>query len=482
MYGNGEAIHFEDLKQRHQEFRAKVAGAVKQEIGRAKVIISDKLRLLNGAAQSTRRNTRYHQTLGEQDLSLADFLTCLEELGVKIIARFDEELALQLSEITTSRDANQPDLRSSRSQTQVTEDDSQPSHTPTSQSLSEAEGLYEEGPTTQAQQGAPACSNAPLPGVQNFNEANVSSSSKSIHHAASRSSSPLSHMDSAELDDLGTIVSPIFTRAAESGHALRPLRQIMPHYPLSQRNVKKRNATSGSDRAQPKKLKCSVEIAALSASLLGPQGIRQFWTHITTWRSFDNSPRSQDFNTFGSSWEKQAAQYWKLAETLGNSSNLHQILSLIAKIRVAITLDQAASAMGYKKAPASMISSVLTELGQEVTKGSRRNLQERLKKPRKLMKVFGSYLGLLPFVPLEDGDVTVKNFQILSDSQSDTEHLQSLLQASPHTVVLSRIGQRFQECVLSCERFPEMVWEHSGLQACEQVAADDLMELMKWAS
>ncbi|KAK1826059.1 hypothetical protein QBC39DRAFT_376863 [Podospora conica] len=101
------------------------------------------------------------------------------------------------------------------------------------------------------------------------------------------------------------------------------------------------------------------------------------------------------------------------------------------------------AAKGYVRAVKGILDPVLVELGEPAAPASRSRLQEWLKQPRRMDKVLGKLVGLLPFLALDDGGWAWINDRAPKDDELDEFRRQ--LEGDERVMAMARAGQTFIE-------------------------------------
>lgn len=454
-----------DIRRRYEAFRVDMIDKVKNDITTLKTAILSKI---NRDATKTPHRTRQSQT------SIEDLLTSsLEDFTTNLMEGLDKEFDQRFSDILDG---------SNQSATQFVQDSNHHAD------LSQAQRGLHTGATQQPSASAPTSLMPHTDGEATSPPSYVQDGDGEDPSNEEAARSPTPHAD-GEATSLPSNVPDGDGEDPSNGEAARspaPARRSQrerranPTYTGQTAPQANKRAAHAGANSESKRAKITTSPVDLTGRILAAGSVRRFMAHVTAWRAIDMPITRAEFCINGG-WDERAAGYWKLAGTFGDSSNLHKLLSLIARIQVARHIDEEATALGYRIVPKHMIQKVLEKQGSEATKTSRTKFQDWLKQPRKLMKIFGPYLGLIPFVPLDQEDsITVR--EVLGMREEHIPQFQSLLEASKQTEGLSAIGGEFQECVLSGREFPRMIWEELDAQVLNESAAARLEELMRFCT
>lgn len=428
-----QSAQLEDLKLRYQGTRTEMIERVTQEIDLLKTTLINRVKDYHNTRPTRRtRQSQADSSRDSQGVLLDDLVT--ESLGnftASLITTLDAEFIRLFPELSNHDE-------------------------PLAAATAELESRAN---TTEAQdQSTLADAAITLSSEDRNNLQNIKSTTSKREGDAT---SALSIANETELEDLDRRFD--FTQIAlatsessktiqSSPQAVRPDSDLDSLGPTRKRAAKRRFNTGRKKRKVP---------MGIAAQLVGEESIQRFIILVRRLRFVHMPLTTVEFNTSGG-WKQRAAGYWQLARALGDSSSLYGLLSLLAQVEVAGGLDRAAKELGYNRVPSSMIGDVLETLGMDASTASRRKFQDRLRKPRKLIKVFGPHLGLLPFVSLEEEDpysVTVNCLLDLSEKAAEVASFHSFLKASELVIVLLEMGRKFRECVLSHKRFPDMLFE-----------------------
>ncbi|KUI63585.1 Lysine-specific demethylase 4 [Cytospora mali] len=232
---------------------------------------------------------------------------------------------------------------------------------------------------------------------------------------------------------------------------------------------------------ESKRPKHTISPARMAASLVSASSVRRFMTHISMWRVNGVSSKKEEFNISGRqderSWDARAAWYYRLGEKLGNSSSLTKLLFYIVQIQLAETIQKQAVDLGYQNATCDMIEAVLQKLGIAVSTTTRSKFQALLRFPRRLMKILGPHRSLLSFLPFdEDGSAALHDYRhILED---DFSTFQANVQANKDASILAKAGRLFEESILHCMEFPDMLWERINAEELDKLPLEYLTQLL----
>lgn len=226
--------------------------------------------------------------------------------------------------------------------------------------------------------------------------------------------------------------------------------------------------------AERKRPKQTTDLEHIAASLVNASSVRQFMTHVSIWKVNNLRINKDDLKALGS-WDERAAQYYKLGETLGKSSKLHKLLSLIFDVQVAQEIDDKLESLGYRNAPPDLMDEVLRRLEPAVV--TKKQLQDRLVLPRKFMQIFVSHDGgLLSFLPLDDASVPLSDYKHMS--RDVCTNLHTMIQTNKYATALAKTGSLFQRSILDCTKFPDMLWERIDAEELDELSLDCLTQLL----
>ncbi|KAK4182312.1 hypothetical protein QBC35DRAFT_342878, partial [Podospora australis] len=185
----------------------------------------------------------------------------------------------------------------------------------------------------------------------------------------------------------------------------------------------------------------------LASYLLDSQAIQRFQRLTLAWRKFNVNAPDLSISEQGSI--EAAVKYFKLSQTLDDSSSLRGLLSLVARIQAGRRLDEL-KPEGKKCRPRNPLYQAYTQIAKKITY---QDFKRSLSTATSLNTNLGGLIVFLPFA--ERGKIGVRDFQRANDIT-----LQNHLAAHPHFRKLSQVGDEFVGSIFANGEFPTRIWEN----------------------
>lgn len=148
----------------------------------------------------------------------------------------------------------------------------------------------------------------------------------------------------------------------------------------------------------------------------------------------------------------RTAGWARLAGAFRDRSLLFKLLTTLATTRFALELDSEADGLGRERVDPNIIEEILRHRGMDISKQTRKKLNNELTNARKLTLLCGAYDGLLCFIPSE----CLKEYSTLSPKSIRTLHR---FLDHETTKTLCSIGRMFQASIFTGTVFPPRRFE-----------------------